>query len=87
VRGMSLKDAVQLSWFVVVMAVLMLVPPTPNVWVLYVVVLPAGLVALSVAVIGTLVLVFRWLSRPRDEDVADYGETTVEPESSPQQIR
>jgi hypothetical protein len=83
VRDLSLKEKVVIAWLVAAFALpLLLIMASSHLPVVLIIVdLLAVLVAVPVATIGTLVLIVLRLSRPNDEDAADYDETTAEPDT------
>lgn len=76
---LTLGDVTAVAWVFVGVAFLLaagfvLHDPPPQVHALEIVFIPAGLLALPVAVVGSLLLALRRLSRPGAEHVADYGD-------------
>jgi hypothetical protein len=88
-RRLSLGGVVHVAWIVMLWAFLLLPAidksdPSLVVRILYFVMVPATLLALPVAVIGSLLLAFRRLIQPPEEDAADYDdERKTEPGVKP----
>jgi hypothetical protein len=81
----ALGDVVGWAWILVMLAGLMLpaiskTDPPGYVRVILLVFIPAGLLALPVAVFGSFVLVYRrWLGRPPADLAADYEDRSAAP--------
>jgi len=90
---LSLENVVGVAWMVTLMGFLVLpaikqTDPPALVRLFCLVAIPTGILAFPVAIIGSLLLAFRHMSRPSDDYAADYEddrkpEPGVEPDSLP----